>query len=163
MNTPYRPIALGILALAFSFIFFQRAQAGGGHFFAPVDDPVVQEECGGCHLAFPASMLPKRSWTQMMGTLNTHFGEDASVDAATVERIRRYLVDQAADAGGERYGGKLLRGVSPHDSPQRITELPKWVREHSGISPNEWKRKDVVSKSNCLACHADAKRGYYDE
>jgi len=163
MNIPYRPIALGLIALLFSGILLQRAQAGGGHFFAPVSDPLVREECGSCHLAFAPSMLPANSWKRMMGDLNNHFGADASVAPAAAERITRYLVENAADTGGQRYGGRLMRGVSMRNPPLRITELPKWVREHREVSANDWKSKDVKTKANCAACHTDAKRGYYDE
>ncbi len=163
MNIPYRPIALSFVALIFSGVFLARAQAGGGNFFAPVADPVVREECGSCHLAFAPSMLPSGSWKQMMGNLKNHFGDDASVDAATAEQITRYLSENAADTGGQRYGSKLIRGVSMQNPPLRITELPKWVREHHEVSANEWKRKDVGTKANCVACHTDAERGYYDE
>ena len=163
MKIPFRPIALGLVVLFFSGILLERAQAGGGHFFAPVAEPVVREECGACHLAFPASMLPKSSWTRMMGDLKNHFGDDASLDAATSERIARYLNQNAADSGGQRHGGKLMRGVSMDNAPLRITELHQWVREHRQFSAADWKSKDVRSKANCVACHTDAERGYYDE
>jgi len=122
MNIPYRPIALGLVALAFSGIFLARAQAGGGHYFAPVSDAVTREECGSCHLAFAPSMLPASSWKRMLAGLNRHFGTDAS-----------------------------------------ITELPRWVRKHNELPAKEWKRKEVGSKANCVACHTGAERGYYDE
>jgi len=163
MNIPYRPIALSLVALIFSGIFLARAQAGGGHYFAPVSEPVVREECGSCHLAFPPSMLPASSWKRMMGELDKHFGTDASVSPATAEHITRYLSENAADTGGQRYGSKLMRGVSVQNPPLRITELPKWVREHREISSKGWLRNNVRTKANCLACHADAERGYYDE
>ena len=163
MNIPYRPTALTLVALLFSGLFLSRAQAGGGHFFAPVADPVVREECGSCHLAFPPSMLPASSWKRMMGELDKHFGSDASVTPAAAEQITRYLSENAADTGGRRYGGKLLRGVALASAPQRITELPKWVNEHHDISAKEWKRKEVGSKANCAACHSDAERGYFNE
>lgn len=158
-----RPIALGLLALIFSAVLLGRAQAGGGHFYPPVTDAVVREECGSCHLAYPAAMLPKSSWSRIMSDLKNHFGDDASVDAATAEHISRYLLANAADAGGQRYGAKLLRGVAPDSAPLRITELPKWVREHRKISDAEWTSKKVGSKANCAACHVDAERGYFEE
>jgi hypothetical protein len=163
MNFPYRPVAIGLVALAFSAVLFGRAQAGGGHFYPPVADPVVKEECGSCHLAFSPSMLPAKSWQRMMGDLGNHFGDDASLDAATADRITRYLVANAADTDGARYGGKLSRGVSAEAAPLRITQLPKWVSEHRQVPAWEWAHKDVRTKANCAACHTDAARGYYDD
>lgn len=163
MTIPYRSIALTLIALIFSAIFLQRAQAGGKHYFPPVADTVVKEECGSCHITFAPSMLPAGSWTKMMGELSKHFGDDASVDSVTAGWITRYLSENAADSGGQRYGGKLMRGVSMQNPPLRITELPKWQREHRKISADEWKSRKVGTKANCLACHADAERGYYGE
>jgi hypothetical protein len=163
MNIHFRPVALGILVLFFSGVLLERAQAGGGHFYPPVADPLVREECGGCHLAFPASMLPKSSWTRMMGELANHFGDDASLDAASTARITAYLSANAGDAGGQRYGARLMRGVAMDKAPLRITELPKWVSEHRKITAGEWQSKKVGTRANCLACHADAQRGQFDE
>ncbi|MFA7291498.1 MAG: diheme cytochrome c [Rhodocyclaceae bacterium] len=166
MKTPhisYRPLTLGLLAIGFSVLVLGRAQAGGSHYYPPVADPVVKEECGSCHLAFAPSMLPARSWKRMMGDLKNHFGDDASVDAETTAKITAYLVANAADTGGQRYSEKLLRGVSATSAPLRITELPKWVKEHRKVPDWEWKHKDVRTRANCTACHVDAERGYYDE
>jgi hypothetical protein len=163
MNIPYRPLALGLLVIGFSALVLGRAQAGGGHYYPPVTDPVVKEECGSCHLVFAPSMLPASSWTRMMGDLKNHFGDDASVEPAIAKRITEYLTSNAADTGGNRYSGKLLRGVSTSNAPLRITELPKWVSEHRKVPAWEWKHKDVRTKANCAACHLDAQQGYYDE
>jgi hypothetical protein len=163
MNIPYRPLAIGLIALGFSAIVFGRAQAGGSHFFPPVADTVVKEECGSCHLAFAPSMLPASSWRRMMGDLKNHFGDDASVDPSLAAKITEYLVANAADTGGGRYGDKLTRGVAMTAAPLRITELPKWAREHRKVPDWEWKHKDVRTKANCTACHANAEAGYYDE
>jgi hypothetical protein len=163
MKIPYRLLALSLVAIAFSALVLGRAQAGGGHYYPPVIDPVVKEECGSCHLAFAPSMLPARSWKRMMGDLKNHFGDDASVDAETVTRITGYLTANAADTGGQRYSEKLLRGVPATSAPLRITELPKWVKEHRKVPDWEWKHKDVRTRANCTACHVDAERGYYDE
>ena len=121
MNIPYRPLALGLLVIGFSALVLGRAQAGGGHYYPPVTDPVVKEECGSCHLVFAPSMLPASSWTRMMGDLKNHFGDDASVEPAIAKRITEYLTANAADTGGNRYSGKLLRGVSTSNAPLRIT------------------------------------------
>jgi len=163
MHISYRPIALILLVVSFSAIVLGRAQAGGGHFYTPVADAVVKEECGSCHLAFSPAMLPVSSWKRMMGDLPNHFGEDASVDDATATTIEAYLSANAADTGGRNFSSKLLRGVFSANGPLRITELPKWVDKHSKVPDWEWRHKDVRSKSNCLACHRDAERGYYDQ
>lgn len=163
MNIPYRPLALGLLVVSFSALVLGRAQAGGGHYYPPVTDPLVKEECGSCHLAFAPSMLPASSWKRLMANLKNHFGDDASIDPQAAARITDYLVANAADGAGKRYSGKLLQGVSAANAPLRITELPKWVREHREVPGWEWKHKDVRTKANCLACHGDAEAGYYDE
>ena len=163
MNIPYRPIVLGLLVLGFSALVLGRAQAGGNHFFAPVANAVVKEECGSCHLAFAPSMLPASSWTRMMANLKDHFGDDASVDPKVAAEITAYLVANAGDQGGQRFGAKLLRNVSATNAPLRITELPKWVSEHRKVPDWEWKHKDVRTKANCTACHTQAELGYYDE
>ncbi len=163
MNIPYRPLALGLLALGFSVLLFSRVQAGGSHYFAPVVDPVVKAECGTCHLPFAASMLPASSWKRLMGDLKNHFGDDASLDAALNQKITDYLQVNAADTGGRVYGSKLLRNVSLTNAPLRITELPKWTSAHAKVPAWEWRHKDVRTKANCTACHANAELGYYDE
>lgn len=163
MKIPFRPIAIGLLVGVFSALLLGRAQAGGSHYFPPVTNPVVKEECGSCHLVFAPSMLPASSWKKMMGDLKNHFGDDASIDPAAAAQITDYLVNNAADAAGRRYGEKLLRGVPQTNAPLRITELPKWVKEHRKVPDWEWKHKEVRTKANCTACHSDAERGYYDE
>jgi hypothetical protein len=158
-----RPLALGLLVAGFFALVLGRAQAGGSHYFPPVADPLVKAECGSCHLAFAPSMLPARSWQKMMGDLKNHFGDDASVDPALAAQITEYLLGNAADTGGRRYSEKLLRGVSTTHAPLRITELPKWVKEHRKVPDWEWQHKEVRTRANCTACHKDAERGDYDE
>lgn len=163
LRVPYRPIIMGLLLMAPLAFVLDRAQAGDSHYYPPVTDPVVAEECGSCHLAFPPSMLPARSWTVMMANLEDHFGDDASLSADATRHIEAYLVERAADRGGQRYVGKLLRGVGAREAPQRITELPKWVHEHDEVRQSRWSDPEVRSKANCAACHRDAEQGYYDD
>lgn len=161
MKIALRPIVAVLAVAAFSALVIDRARAGGDDYFPPVTDATVKAECGSCHLAFSPAMLPARSWKRMMADLGNHFGDDASVDAATAAHITRYLVDNAADRS--RQGSKLLRGGPADSAPLRITELPKWVREHREVADWEWKQKSVGTKANCTACHVDAERGYYED
>ncbi|MBL8399104.1 MAG: diheme cytochrome c [Candidatus Accumulibacter sp.] len=158
----YRSMIFGLFVVVASAMLLQIARAGG-NYYPPVSDALVKEECGSCHLAFPPSMLPSTSWQRLMGGLKNHFGDDVSLDPASVSRITAYLTAHAGDTGGARYAEKLLRGVSTVDPPLRITELPRWLKEHRKVKNREWQQQEVRSKANCPACHRDAERGYFDE
>ncbi|RPH63988.1 MAG: cytochrome C [Burkholderiales bacterium] len=163
MHPSFRFIVLGLLASAFTVLLLKRAQAGDDDYFPPVTDKATLQECGSCHLAFPPSMLPAASWKRMMAGLEDHFGDDASVDAGTAATITRYLVRNAGDARDARRDGRLLRGLDPNAAPLRITELPKWRREHRKVARSDWTSKEVGTKANCAGCHVDAAQGYFDD
>ena len=130
--------------------------------YKPIQDQVVAKECGACHMAFQPQMLPKKSWEKIMDGLSNHFGEDASLDAKTVQHIKTYHLKNAADSSW--LGGKFMRGLSKTAAPLRITETPYWVREHKEEVPQQaWKDPKVKSKANCLACHKRANSGDYDD
>ncbi len=130
--------------------------------YEPIQDPVVAEECGACHMAFQPQMLPKNSWEKIMDGLSNHFGEDASVDPKAGIRIRKYHLDNAADTSGG--SGKFMRGLSKTSAPLRITETPYWAREHNEEVPQRaWSDPKVKSKANCTACHRRAEQGDYDD
>lgn len=163
IRTSLRPLFLILAALGIFAGLYTRAQAGGDHYFPPVQDKETLAECGSCHLAYPPSMLPAASWKKMMGELDRHFGDDASLDPQAAAAITRYLTANAGDAVGSAYGRKLLRGVAIGSAPQRITTLSKWVNEHREVPKADWIKKDVGSKANCVACHREAERGYFDD
>ena len=149
-------------ALLVGGLFAAPSAVADGHRFPPVKDPVVIKECAACHMAFPTGMLPARSWKEMMAGLSDHFGENAALDAETARKIEDYLVANAADANRSR--GKLLRGVGPNDTPQRISELPWFVREHGkDIAQKSRQNPKVKTVANCVACHADAANGYFED
>jgi len=125
------------------------AQAAG---FAPVDDAATLAECGGCHMAFPAQLLPARSWQAIMADLPRHFGEDASLPIALQASIAAYLTSHAADPSGLRDGA----------TPRRITESTPWLRRHAAIAPEHFADPAVRSPANCLACHKAADRGIFE-
>ncbi len=126
---------------------------------APVDDPVTKSECSACHMAYPASLLPARSWKALMSDLGNHFGEDASLDPKTADHIRAWLMANAADTGGNLPG--LMQGMPQNMTPLRISEVPIIKRIHDEVG-SRW-RKKVGSMARCNACHRGAEQGYFGE
>lgn len=100
-----------------------------------------KEECGSCHVAFPPQLLATDNWKSLMGSLDKHFGANATLDAQTNKQILGFLQRNAGS--GDRYSAASLR----------ISETPWFKHEHHVISPKEWANAEVNSRSNCSACH----------
>lgn len=128
----------------------------------PVTDMLTKAECGDCHMAFQPGFLPARSWDRMMDTLSDHFGDDAFLPPEKAEAVRAYLTANAGDVRPRGAARQYMRWVAPGGAPQRITESPAFLREHD-FRPGVWRRPDVVTRSNCLACHKGAERGDYED
>lgn len=119
---------------------------------APVSaEQAFQQECGACHMAYPPEFLPTRSWRAIMAGLPRHFGENAALTPDETRKVGDYLSANAADAN--RRGSPALRGLRASDVPLRITETPFWKSRHDEVSPAQFERASIKSKSNCLACH----------
>lgn len=129
---------------------------------APVRDPVVRKECGSCHLAFPPGLLPARSWTRLVEGRADHFGEDLDLPQATADLIAGYLVAHAGDAAGGGLARKYMRWVAADGTPLRLTENPAFLRKHR-FPDSTWQDPQVVTKSNCQACHAGAAAGDFEK
>lgn len=117
--------------------------------------PKYQQECGACHLAYPPGLLPGASWQRLMGTLNQHYGTDASLDAASVREIKDWLQTHAGSY-------KRVSEIAPKD---RITQSAWFLRKHRAdeVAPAVWKRASVGSAANCTACHRQAEQGSFSE
>jgi hypothetical protein len=150
-------IGTGVMALAERHR--ERERGEENERVSVVTDPLVLKECGACHMAFQPGLLPTKSWIDIMADLKDHFGDNASLDAATAEKIKEYLVNNA----GDRHLTQPQRGV---DAPKRITELP-WFRAEHGrrgrSSPENLKRHNAKSMADCKACHVGAEKGYYED
>jgi cytochrome b len=120
-----------------------------------------QKECGACHYPFNPGLLPASSWAGLMSGLHEHFGEDASLDAATTRSLMAWLVSNAAETFDTESANRL-RTVAA-DEPHRITAAPYWARKHAGIAADVFARKSIGGKFNCNACHRDAASGRYDD
>lgn len=128
----------------------------------PVTDPLTQKVCGECHLAFPPGLLPARSWAALVDGAADHFGEDLALPPDQAVQIRAWLMAHAGDAAGGRGLRDYMRWVAPAGTPLRITGNPAFLREHD-FSPRVWQDPKVMTKSNCLACHAGAAQGWFDD
>jgi len=119
---------------------------------APVP-PKYRQECGACHVPYPAGLLPAASWQRLMNDLPHHFGSDASLDAAATKELSAYL---AANAGSDR----RMREQPPQD---RITRSAWFVRQHDELPAPAWRSPAVKTPANCTACHQQAIQGDFDE
>ena len=115
--------------------------------------PIYKQECAACHMAYQPGLLPAKSWVRIMGGLDKHYGSDASLDAATVQQISRWL---QAEAGTY----KRVAKAPPED---RITRSSWFVSKHRKLDPQVWKHASVKSAANCAACHTGAERGDFDD
>ncbi len=137
-----------VLTLAL-LVFAAPVAFADGQSYTPVRDKVTKTECGACHMAFPARLLPATSWKKIMTDLSDHFGEDASLDEETTKHITDYFMKNSEK-------GKF------RNPAMRITELRWFVNEHNHEVSRRAKKK-AGTMSNCKACHAGAERGYFDD
>lgn len=117
--------------------------------------PKYQQECAACHMAYPPGLLPAASWQRMMGSLNKHYGTDASLDEVSVREIGAWL---------KAHAGSYKR-VSEEPPQDRITQSTWFLRKHNEreVPPAVWKRASVGSAANCAACHGNAAQGSFSE
>ena len=122
---------------------------------------MYETECGDCHAAFHPSLLPAKSWADMMATLDDHFGEDASLDPDTINEIALYLAEYAGEVWDTEAANRF-RILDPAH-PMQITATPYWMRKHDEITAETFKIKGIGVKSNCSGCHTDHYSGRFDD
>ncbi len=128
-------------------------------------NPTHIEECGACHIAYPAQLLPKAAWQEILSNLDNHFGEDASLDDATRDELAIFLSKHASDSENAGKFKKFTRGIDLQNPPIQITELKYFERKHDEINHQRMviNNPDVGSFSQCQACHEKAEQGIFDE
>ena len=131
---------------------------------AAVSHPLYKEECGGCHLAYPPGLLPGSAWQQIMAGLDHHFGDNAELDTSVRQELTDYLLQNSADRAGYRRSRRIMRSVDVDNPPLRITQLAYFTHEHDEIPSRMVKgNEQVLSLSNCNACHRRAEQGSFRE
>ena len=88
-----------------------------------------------------------------MGGLDKHYGSDASLDAATVQQVSRWLQLEAGTY-------KRVAEAPPEDC---ITRSSWFVSKHRKLDPQVWKHASVKSAANCASCHTGADQGNFDD
>ncbi len=120
-------------------------------------NPLYQEECGACHLAYPPALLDAHSWLHVMNGLPKHFGTDASLD----DKRRLAIVDFLG-----RHAGSRKTGVTANAKGEpltRITETAYFQRKHRKLDTAVFQRAAIKSPANCAACHLDAAKGDFED
>jgi cytochrome b len=122
-------------------------------------NPTYADECSACHMAYPPSLLKTRVWGSIMTSLDNHFGEDASLDQATVDEITTWLFENAADSVDTKPAHVFSRADPAH--PLAITSTPFWKNTHRNIPADVFTRPPIYDNGNCIACHKDADSGAF--
>lgn len=131
---------------------------------ALLNNPLYQDECGSCHMAYPAGLLPARSWEKLMSGLDDHFDDNAELDAATHEAIQAFLVNHSADKSNYRRSRRIASSENSDAVPIRISETSYFRHEHDEIPTRMVTgNKEVLSYSNCNACHRKAEQASFRE
>ena len=126
----------------------------GAKMTMPINAPNSYEaECASCHMAYPPGLLGQQNWQNIMSGLDKHFGTDASIDAKTDAELTPWLLKYAATK-------PKYVAFAPEN---RITKTSWFIRKHDEVRVDVWKRAGVKSPANCMACHADASSGDFNE
>ncbi len=133
---------------------------------APVTDEAYNEECGSCHYAYPAGLLPSASWQKLIDAkaLQDHFGDNAELDEETRSHIQSVLLNGAAEKSYYKRSRKIMSSLDEGAAPLRITEVPYIKEKHEEI-PTDWitKNPKVKSLSHCNKCHRKADEANFDD
>lgn len=113
--------------------------------------PAYAKECGSCHVAYPAHLLPAASWRAVLSGLDRHFGQNAELEPEVRAEIEGWLVDRAAPPRR-----------SEGEAPLRITRLRWFLDEHDEVPAAVVARRSVGSMANCAACHPGASGWDFD-
>lgn len=142
----------------------ERSLHGMSRGVVPVKNEQYLAECGSCHMAYSPGLLPVASWEKIMGGLENHFGDDASLPDETRTLLTKYLVDNAADNALWRSSARIVDSAAEGEIPVRISETRYFVRKHDEIPARMVTgNPQVKSFANCAACHRNAEQGSFDE
>ena len=159
-----KSFTITIITAALLLIYLPNLAADDNERVTPVKNQQYKEECGSCHFPYQPSLLPSRSWQQLMTQLEDHFGENAELEANTQTTLTDYLVSHSANSSRDQLAIKMMRRLAKNKIPLRITEMPYLKHEHDKI-PKKMVTENtkVKSLSYCDKCHTQAESGSFLE
>lgn len=131
-------------------------------FLQPVGNQAYKNRCGACHFAYQPELLPSASWQKILDGREDHFGEIVDLDDEIKTEILKYLQSNPAETSTAELAVKIMSSLG-NRVPARITDIPYIQKKHMGIPPDFINRKVIGSRANCVACHATAESGDYDD
>lgn len=127
-------------------------------------NPLYNEECGSCHMAYPPGLLPATSWKKILTGLEDHFGDNAELDNESLQTINSYLLANSADNSTYKLSRKIMRHIDLANVPVRISETTYFKHEHNEIPERMVTGNSKVNSfSHCNTCHTKAERALFNE
>ncbi|HEB96607.1 MAG TPA: cytochrome C [Sedimenticola thiotaurini] len=128
-----------------------------------VPEGPYRSDCGRCHLAYPAGLLPALSWERIMLGLTDHFGEQVQLSPQSTRAIYDYLLTNAAGRVTEPLSIEVMNQLGGDPAPQRITGTPFFRSRHDTAAIRQaGERGAVKSMADCAACHPRAGEASFD-
>ena len=119
---------------------------------------LYKKECGSCHIAYAPYLLPQKAWANLMGDLQNHFGDDASLDESEFRGISDFLNENSA----EFYDTKFKANLAEENADEiAISKYKFYQKAHEHLPNALFKDERIKSKANCAACHAKAELGFF--
>lgn len=119
-------------------------------------------ECSDCHNLFPPHLLPSSSWVKLMNDQHEHYGEDLELEEDMVQLIKSYLITNSSEKSSREESYYFTKEIK--DSKlYTITKLNTWKKRHQNIKDETFKKEDIESKSNCVACHKNFEKGILED
>jgi len=162
-------LIVSVISISAVFYFQGYLVESADHLYLPYkgpdlpDNELWRSECGDCHFAFHPTLLPKRSWQKIFAEQHEHFGDDLDLDDDTLNELLEFHLKYSAESGLTEPARKILFYTPENETPIRVSETHYVEDKHAEIDPSYWKHEKVLSKSNCAACHLDAKEGTYED
>lgn len=127
---------------------------------SPVVNETYRERCGGCHLAYPAVLLPSRGWATILEGTSAHFGQSLDLGVDERRTIAAHLAAGAADRSTAKLARRITESLDGR-VPARITEVPYIQAKHRSLGGEDLRRRAEGSLANCSACHRGAESGRF--